>query len=98
MKETEEVSELTARHAPRNGSGQHFLSYVISLSYSAWVPIQNHTMPSGASTPRARYCSPTRADQKRLTFLKCREGCFGFAFSSSKALSACSGMGTGSAL
>jgi len=32
----------------------HCGNYPTSLSYSAWVPIQNHSKPSETSTARAR--------------------------------------------
>ena len=61
-----------------------------NLSYSAWVPIQNQTMPSafGESTPKALKPIPARTDQKRPAFFRCREGWFGFFLRMSKFLSA----------
>ena len=64
--------------AGRGGQGVGFCGcYDSCLSYSACVPIQNQTMPSGFSLPSARLCAPTRTDHSffvLLTCLRCSDG------------------------
>ena len=56
-----------------------------SLSYSAWLPIQNQTRPSSTSTARARCRLPTRTDQTCSVFLNRRARCRGSCLRRSKA-------------
>ena len=79
--------DLTPDPSP-SGRGGVVQLYSTNLSYSACVPIQNQTTPSGTVTPSARYWSPIRTDQNRPTCLKCSEGWRGLFLRSSKFSSA----------
>ena len=76
------------RNSQRIGYVAFKSDYAIKRSYCAWLPIQIHWIPSGASIPKTLCCIPTRADHSASIRLRCKEGWRGLTFSSAKFLCA----------